>query len=56
VAVIVLFTIAAAPFGVALCLLTVATGSFWTAAAIHLSLAVGNGLGAVRFRPDIRLR
>jgi hypothetical protein len=49
-------TIAAAPFGVALCLLTLATGSFWTAAFIHVSLAVGNGLGAVRFRPDITLR
>jgi hypothetical protein len=49
-------TLAAAPFGVALCLLTVATGSFWTAALIHVSLAVGNGLGAVRFRPDITLR
>ena len=49
-------TVAAAPFGVALCLLTLATGSFWTAAAIHVSLAVGNGLGAVRFRPDITLR
>jgi membrane protease YdiL (CAAX protease family) len=49
-------TVAAAPFGVALCLLTLATGSFWTAAAIHVSLAVGNGLGAIRFRPDITLR
>jgi membrane protease YdiL (CAAX protease family) len=49
-------TLAAAPFGVALCLLTVATGSFWTAAFIHVSLAVGNGLGAIRFRPDITLR
>ncbi|MBN1837615.1 MAG: CPBP family intramembrane metalloprotease [Spirochaetales bacterium] len=49
-------TLAAAPFGLALCLLTLATGSFWTAAAIHVSLAVGNGLGAIRFRPDITLR
>ena len=49
-------TLAAAPFGLALCLLTLATGSFWTAAAIHVSLAVGNGLGAIRFRPDITIR
>jgi hypothetical protein len=49
-------TLAAAPFGVALCLLTLGTGSFWTAALIHVSLAVGNGLGAVRFRPDITVR
>jgi hypothetical protein len=49
-------TVAAAPFGVALCLLTLATSSFWTAAFIHVSLAVGNGLGAIRFRPDITLQ
>jgi hypothetical protein len=49
-------SIGALPLGVLLCLLTLATGSFWPAYFIHLSLAVFNSLGAVVRKPSLGFR
>jgi membrane protease YdiL (CAAX protease family) len=46
-------TIGAAPLGLVLCLLTLATGTIWIAFLVHLVMAVTNCLTAMKFHPDI---
>jgi membrane protease YdiL (CAAX protease family) len=46
--------VAAVPFGIVLCLLTLETGSVLPAFLLHWLLAVGNSLGAIVRGPDYR--
>lgn len=46
-------TIGAIPLGLVLCVITLATGTIWTAFLVHLVMAVTNCLTAMKYHPDI---
>ncbi|MBN1108979.1 MAG: CPBP family intramembrane metalloprotease [Bacteroidales bacterium] len=49
-------TIGAIPLGLVLCIITLATGTIWTAFIVHLVMAVTNCLTAMKFHPQIEYR
>lgn len=46
-------TIGAAPLGLVLCLLTLASGTIWIAFFVHVAMAWTNSFTALKFHPDI---
>ncbi|MCU0456109.1 MAG: CPBP family intramembrane metalloprotease [Bacteroidales bacterium] len=46
-------TIGAIPLGLVLCIITLATGTIWTAFLVHLIMAVTNCLTAMKYHPEI---
>ena len=44
------------PFGVALCLITLSTGSFLAAFVLHTLMALSNEFFAIRFHPEMRIK
>lgn len=46
-------TIGAIPLGLILCIITLATGTIWTAFLVHLIMAVTNCLTAMKHHPEI---
>ncbi len=46
-------TIGAAPLGLVLCLLTIASGTIWIAFFVHVAMAWTNSFTALKFHPDI---
>ncbi len=49
-------TIGAIPFGLVVCILTLASGTIWIAFLVHLTLALTNCYTALKFHPDIHYR
>jgi len=49
-------TIGAAPLGLLLCLLTVASGTIWIAFLVHVAMAWTNSLTALKFHPEIHYK
>jgi membrane protease YdiL (CAAX protease family) len=49
-------TLAAIPFGVILCIITIHTGSIWVAFLAHLLLALTNDFAALYFNPEMKIR
>jgi len=48
-------TLASIPFGVALCILTLHSGTIWIAYSVHLVNALTITLTAIRFNPEMKL-
>ncbi|HOO98609.1 MAG TPA: type II CAAX endopeptidase family protein [Bacteroidales bacterium] len=46
-------TVGAIPLGLVLCIITLATGTIWTAFLVHLIMAVTNCLTAMKYHPEI---
>jgi len=49
-------TISAIPFGLALCLITLHTGTIWVAFLAHVLLALLNDYGSLHFNPEMRVK
>src|SRR4030042_2949924 len=49
-------TLAAIPFGIILCMITIHTGSIWVAFLAHLILALTNDYAALYFNPEMKIK
>ena len=47
-------TVGAIPLGLALCLLTLATGTIWIAFLVHVTMAWTNTLTSLKFNPEMK--
>lgn len=47
-------TLAAIPFGLVLCIVTLLSGSFWLAFVLHLILSISTEMFAIYFNPDMQ--
>lgn len=49
-------TLAAIPFGLVLCIVSLLTGSFWMAFLLHLILSTSTEMFSIHYNPDMRFQ